>query len=204
MFGLTEKEMMIYGGAAIGGLALLLILARMLGKKGKTKHKDLEKGQHEILDDYPSPPPPGNRKLMLDGLEVRMRLVVFAPVGTQKRPITPDEAPELLDDLMRGLGSFIKSDKPRIRVWPPQLSVAGWPPTFFRLAQSPDEEDRKSNWIRVAGTIRIAGKPHLLGLALYANETNRIGTIIFEPTDWMRRLQIEKNDGTLVRDLRDN
>ena len=103
-----------------------------------------------------------------------------------------DEAPEFLDDLMRGLGGFIKSDKPRVRVWPPQLSVAGWPPTFFRLVVSPDEEDRQSKWIRVAGTIRIAGKPHLLGLALFAEEANRIGTLILEPTDWVRRLQIGK------------
>jgi hypothetical protein len=196
MFGPGEKEiteLLIYGGAAVGGLVVLVILLKMLGGKGKKGHKDLEKTQHERLDEYPKAPSnPGGKRLVIDGIDVRVRLVVFAPVGTEKRPIDVDEAPEMLDNLLRGLGGFIKSDKPRVRVWPPQLSVAGWPPTFFRLVESPDEEYRKSNWIRVAGTIKIVGKPHLLGLALYSDEASTVGTMILEPTEWTRHLQIEK------------
>ncbi len=194
MFGLSEKEMLIYGGAAVGGLALLIILSKAFLGGGKKKgHKDLETTQHEQLDEYPpAPAAPGGKRLVLDGLDVRLRLVVVAPVGTEKRPIDAEEVPEMLDDLLRGLGAFIKSDKPRVRVWPPQLSVAGWPPTFFRLVESPDDEGRKSNWIRVAGTIKIGGKPHLLGLALFSDEANKVGTLILEPTEWTKHLQIEK------------
>jgi hypothetical protein len=195
MFGFEPEEIrqwLIYGAAALGGLVVLLVLLKSFGRKKKKGHKDLEQAQHERLADYPSPPPPGDKRLTIDGLDVRIRLVVFAPVGTEKRPVEVDEVPELLDDLIRGLGGFIASDKPRIRIWPHQLSVHGWPPTFYRLVQSPDEEHRKSQWIRVAGTIKIAGKPHLLGLALFADETNKTGTLTLEATDWIRRFHIEK------------
>lgn len=196
MFGFDQEEIrqwLIYGGAAAGGLIVLLVLLRSLGGKKKKGHKDLEKSQHERLAEFPpAPPAAGAKRLVLDGLDVRLRLVVFAPVGTEKRPIDPDEVPELFNDLMRGLGSFIQTDKPRIRIWPAQLSVHGWPPTFFRLVESPDEEHRKSNWVRVAGTIKIAGSPHLLGLALYTEEANKVGTVILEPPEWARRFQIEK------------
>jgi hypothetical protein len=193
MGGVEMKDLLIYGGAAVGGLIVLAILLKMLGGKSKKGHKDLEKTQHERLDEYPNAPAAqGGKRLVIDGIDVRVRLVVFAPVGTERRPIDVDEAPEMLDDLLRGLGGFTKTDKPRVRIWPAQLSVAGWPPTFFRLVESPDEDGRKSNWIRVAGTIKISGKPHLLGLALYSDEANKVGTMILEPTDWTRHLQIEK------------
>lgn len=197
MFGLGEdeiKKLLIYGGAAIGGLAVLLILFKVMGGKKKKGHKDLEKSERENLDEYPDAPPmkPG-RRLVLDGLDVRVRLVVFAPVGKEKRPIDIDEVPEMLDDILRGLSGFTKTDKPRVRVWKPQLSVAGWPPTFFRLVESPDDEGKKSHWIRVAGTIKIGGNPFLLGLALYSDEINKVGTLILEPTEWVKHLQIEKS-----------
>lgn len=193
MGGMEMKELLIYGGAGVGGLALLVILFKMLSGKGKKPHKDLEKGQHENLDEYPDPPAAkGGKRLVLDGLDVRVRLVVFAPVGKEKRPIDVEEVPEMLDDILRGLSGFLKTDKPRVRVWPPQMSVNGWGPTFYRLVESPEDEGKKSNWIRVAGTIKISGKPFLLGLALWSDETNKVGTLTLEPTEWVKHLQIEK------------
>ena len=193
MFGLETKELLMYGGAGVGGLIVLFILFKVLGGGGKKEHKDLQKSQREKLDEYPNAPAvKGGKRLVLDGIDVRVRLVVFAPVGKEKRPIDIEEVPELLDDLLRGLSGFLGTDKPRIRVWPPQMSVNGWPPTFFRLVESPDEDDRKSNWIRVAGTIKIAGKPYLLGIAFYADESTKVGTLILEPTEWVKHLQIEK------------
>jgi hypothetical protein len=32
----------------------------------------------------------------------------------------------------------------------------------------------------------------LLGLALYSEEINKVGTLILEPTEWVKHLQIEK------------
>ena len=193
MFGMEVKDLAIYGGAGLGGLVVLLILVKAFSGGKKKPHKDLEKGQREDLDDYPDAPPSnGGRRLVIDGVDVRLRLVVVAPVGTQKDAIDFDGVPELLDDLLRGLGAFCKSDRPRIRVWPAQLSVAGFAPTFFRLVSSPDDDGQKSHWIRVAGPIKIGGMPYLLGLALHADEASKLGAIALQPTEWVKHLQIEK------------
>jgi hypothetical protein len=192
MFGLETKELLIYGGAGLGGLVLLLVLLKLLGGGKKKGHKDLEKAQREYLDEYPpAPPSKGGKRLVIDGVDVRLRLVVVAPAGSQNK-VDADEVPELLDDLLRGLAAFVKSDKPRIRVWPAVLSVAGFAPSFFRLVESPEEEGQRSHWVRVAGPIKIGGKPYLLGLALYAEEANKLGSLDLQPTEWAKHLGIEK------------
>lgn len=191
MLGLETKELLIYGGAALG-LVVLVVLVKMFSG-GKAPPKDEQKGLREYLDEYPDPPPAptGGRRLVIDGIEARMRLVVVAPAG-KLNTLDVEDVPELLDDLLRGLGGFVKTDKPRVRVWPPQLSAAGFAPAFFRLVESPDEEGRKSHWVRVAGPIKIGGKQYLLGLALFAEEANKLGTVLLEPQEWVKRLQIEK------------
>jgi hypothetical protein len=194
MFGLETKELLIYGGAGVLGLGVLaLILVKMFGGKAPKKHKDIQKGQRESLEEYPDPPPakPG-RRLTLDGVDVRLRLVVLVTTGKQREQIDVDEIPELLDDLLRGLGTFVKTDKPRVKVWPPQLSVAGFAPSFFRLVESPDDVGKKSHWIRMAGVIKIGGKPFLLGMALYSEELTKFGTLELDPTAWVKHLHIEK------------
>ena len=194
MFGLDQKDLLIYGGAGIGGLVVLLIVFKVLFGGKTKKHKDLQKGQREDLDEYPDPPAvkEGARRLVLDGVDARLRLIVICPTGTQREAIDIDDVPELLNDFLRGLGAFVKSDKPRVRVWPAQLSVKGFAPSFFRLVPSPDGEGKKSHWLRVAGAIKVGGKPFLLGLALYAEEATKIGQIDLGATEWAEHLQIEK------------
>ena len=181
-----------YFVGGILGLIVIVALFKLLGGKKKS-HKDLEKSQREILDDYPpAPKAGGSRTLLLDGLAVRVRLVVVAPMGKQQDRITADDVPELLNDVLRGLGKVVEGDKARIRVWPGQLSTGGFAPAFFRLVESPDDEGKKSHWIRVAGPAKAAGRPILLGLALYADEINKLGRLPLEGKEWVESLQIEK------------
>ena len=70
--------------------------------------------------------------------------------------------------------------------------MAGFAPTFFRLVESPDEDGKKSHWIRVAGPIKVGGKPFLLGMALYSDEATKLGMIDLKATEWSEHLQIEK------------
>ena len=187
-----------YGAGEIAGVCLLAAIVGLVLKKlffgGKKQHKDLQKGQREILDEYPDPPPAkeGGRRLVFDGVDVRLRFVAIAPTGTQHAAIDVDEVSEILDGLLRGLGTFLKSDKPRVKVWPAQLSVPGFAPSFFRLVESPDDAGKKSHWIRTAGPIKIGGRPYLLGLAFYSDEANKLGNIPLDATEWSEHLQIEK------------
>src|SRR5690242_475662 len=101
-----------------GALVAALVLLRIATSR-KRPHPDLERGQRENLAEYPPPPPVSGRRLSVNGTPARVRLVVVAPAGKQHDPIGPDDIPDILDDVLRGLGSFVKADKPRVRVWPP-------------------------------------------------------------------------------------
>ncbi|WP_020472166.1 hypothetical protein [Zavarzinella formosa] len=188
----SDSNLVIYAAAAVGGLVVLFVLFKIL--TGKKKHPNLEKGMNENLADYPPPPASvGPKQLQVNGVPVRIRLVVIAPAGNQKA-VTPDEAPEILDSVLRGLGGLLKSDKPRVKIWPAQLSLPGFAPTFHRLVKSPDAGKPKSEWVKLAGVAKIGGKPVLVGLALLADEPCKIGELRMEQTDWADTLQVVKTE----------
>src|SRR5262249_62346649 len=115
----------------------------------------------------PRPGAPGPRMLTVAGVAVRFRLVVVAPVG-RHGPIGVDDADELVDQVVRGMKEIVQRDRPRIRLWSPQLSKTGFAQVFHRLTLTPDEEGQPSVWVRVAGPANAQGRPILLGLGLLA------------------------------------
>src|SRR5262249_48232171 len=128
-------------GAAAGGVLVLLLLIMLLRRKKKV---DPEGGLGEDLATLPAPPT-GHRHYQLKVMNhpARLRLVVIAPVG--KKPI--GKVDSALEQVFRGLGEVSIDDKPRVRIWPPQLSVAGFAPTFFRLTKRPDADGKPSRWV---------------------------------------------------------
>jgi hypothetical protein len=157
---------------------------------------DPEAGLREHLAEYPpAPATTAGRRLTVNDVPVRLRLIVVAPTGKLQAPLTPDDVPELLNDVRHGLGQFVTADKPRIRVWPPQLSVAGFAPTFHRLVESPDAGREKSRWVKLAGPARTGRRPFLLGLALFADEPVKLGELSVETTEWTELLRVERASG---------
>ena len=116
----------------------------------------------------------------------------MAQTGTGGNEITADEIPGLLEHVLRGLGGFVETDKPRLRVWPPQLSISGFAPRFFRLVQSPDKEGESSNWILAAGSHRVGNKVLLLGMALYSEQPTTHTRLLLENKEWKDSFDIEK------------
>jgi hypothetical protein len=181
--------------AVIAGLVVAALVLWRIATSRKKPHHDLEAGLRENLLEYPPPPPVSGRRLTVNDVPVRLRLVVVAPTGKQQAPIAPDDVPELLDDVRHGLGQFVMADKPRIRVWSPQLSVAGFAPTFHRLVESPDAGREKSRWVKLAGPARTGQRPILLGLAVLADEPMKLGDVPVETTEWAELLRIERASG---------
>jgi hypothetical protein len=184
------KANWIYGAIGLGVLVALFVLLKIAG--GKKKPPDLQKGQREDLGEYPPPPAAGSKRLSANGIPVRVRLIVIAPTGKAQDDISADDVPELLEDILRGLGGFVKSDKPRVKIWPPQLSVAGFAPTFHRLVESPDAEKKSSRWIKLAGPARSGKRPILVGMALLADESCKMGDVHVESTEWAEILQVQR------------
>lgn len=186
----TDSNLVVYGIAGVAGLFALFVIFKLL--TGKKKHPNLEKGMNENLADFPPPPSAtGPKQLQINGMPVRIRLVVLAPAGHQQS-VSADEAPEILDTVVRGLGGLLKFDKPRVKVWPAQLSLPGFAPTFHRLVKSPDAGKPKSEWVKVAGVAKVGGKPLLVGLALLAEDVCKIGELKMDHSDWGEMLQVVK------------
>ncbi len=180
---------LIVGVAGVVALALGVLLYFLLS--GRPKKENPEGGLEENLAEYPPPPVvPGTRKLTVKSLPTRLRLVVIAPVGKTQAP-NANQAEALLDRVLHGLGDVAKADKPRIVVWPAQLSNVGFAPTFFRLVQRPEPEHEASRWVLVAGPATAAGQKILLGLALWADEATDLGHIKLEPHEWNEVLDLE-------------
>jgi hypothetical protein len=172
-----------YVAVGVGALVVLVVLVR-LARRRAGGHRDLEAGLREDLDEYP-PAPPGAARLLVNGVPGRLRLVVVAPTGKLSDPITPDDVPELLDRVHLGLGRLVEADKPRVKVWPPPLSSAGFGPTFHRVVRGSGKR-----WVKLAGPARTGRRPVLLGLVVWTDNASGLGDVVVEPTEWGELLHV--------------
>jgi hypothetical protein len=174
------------GAAALVLLLLLVTFTRLFrGRRKVGAAPDPEAELREDLADLP-PPPPGPTRLTVDGVPVRLRLVVLAPAGQQ--PLVVPRAAELLDRVLYGLGRVIDRDEPKVRVWPPRPSQQGFGPAFRRLVHAPGKAGL-SRWVLVAGPARVGASSVLVGLALLADDPVPLGTLVLQPHQWPERLR---------------
>src|SRR5271170_7447220 len=108
-----HQTWLIAGGAVLIGLVLLRLALNVVGPKPGTV--DAERHLREDVATYPpAPGSPGSRQLLIQGVPVRLRLVVLAPAG--KSFVDPDAAVDLLNQVAQGLGAVAQVDKPRVRI----------------------------------------------------------------------------------------
>jgi hypothetical protein len=183
------NDLLIYGGAAGGGLVVLVMICLVFFRGKKKEPIDPEAGLSEDLSAYP-PAPSGKRHYQLSVMNyhVRLRLVAVAPVG--KRPV--GKVDSVLEQVLRGLGEVSLDDKPRLRVWPPQLSLKGFAPTFFRLTKRPDPDGKPSRWVLLAGPAKAGGVPVLLALACVTDQPTTMGLVtVTSESQWNELLRVE-------------
>lgn len=180
-----DNQMLLYSGAGVGIFVLLVIV--IFTMRGRKK-VDPEEGLREDLGAIPEASDEDrNYQLYVMNQPVRLRLVVIAPVG--KKPLGKPET--VLEQVCRNLGEVTLDDKPRVRVWPPQLSTAGFAPTFTRLIQRPEAAGKASRWVLLAGPARAGGAPILLGLAVQADSPVKLGHMHMSETQWAEVLRVE-------------
>jgi len=191
---MREYGMFILAGVGLLLLAVLLLLLKSLVRslfRGRAQKRDPQRDLLENLASYPPPfAKPGPNRLTVQGVPVRVRLVVVASAG---KTVTLDEkwVEPMLDQLIRGLGAILKHDQPRVRVWPAQLSSKGFTVNFHRLTKKPEEESEPSRWVMVAGQTPARPRSFLLGLALWADEETNLGRLTLEPDQWTDLLRVK-------------
>jgi len=184
----------------VAALVTLLVLGHLLRRlwRGLFARRqpapDWERNLRENLEECPLPVrPPGEHVLAVYHVPVRLRLVVVAGAG-KERDVDAIAVEKLLDRVLPGLGAVAARDRPRIRVWPPQLSQHGFVATFHRCTPKPEGEDQPSRWVLVAGRAAVGRAPVLLGLGLWAEEPTTIGRITLEPHQWLDVLRLRTTE----------
>ncbi len=181
---LSPTNLALLGGVIVG-LILLGIAWRILFRRKSTFESD-----SPLAEDLAAlgPPPSGPRHyyLHIRGQPGRLRYVVLAPMG--KRSLGKPET--TLELVCRGLGEVAMDDKPRVRLWPPQLSATGFAPSFFRVTRRPGRDGQPSRWVLLAGPARAGGTPILLGLAVQMDTPTDLGQIVMKENDWNTVLDI--------------
>jgi hypothetical protein len=182
----------------IGGLIVLLLLWTIVrallprGKKAAGGSRSLE----ENLEQYPAPPPrTGHRRLLVDGVPVRLRLVVIAPTGSDSdEALDLDQLDALLERVLPGLGEIYKVDKPRVKRWKRQLSYQGFATHFFGNMLTGAAEGELSPWVLVAGRVKLKGMQLMLGLALLALKPTTVGERTVDAHEWESTLRVRMRD----------
>jgi hypothetical protein len=179
----------------LGVLALLLFLGvwSLFRRRRPEPRVDWNSELMIDLEQCPLPGRPGERQLVVYHLPARLRLVVLAPAGKDHK-IDATAVEKYLDRIVPGLGAAAATDRPRIRVWPPQLSHQGFANTFHRCTHKAEPEEAPSRWVLLAGRAQLGKVPVLLGLGAWADEPNVLGRKILEPHEWPAALRLERTE----------
>jgi hypothetical protein len=173
-------------------LVLLLLILRGIGRAlfGPRRKKETPREEDVIdLDAIPLPLSQPSNKLWVYHVPARLRLIVVAPSGTQ-RDVDATSIERLLESVIPGLGKVAEQDRPRVRVWPPQMSHQGFEMMFARKARRRDRDGQPSRWVLLAGRANAGGQPVLIGLALWADEPNTLGRVHLEGHQWLDVLRL--------------
>lgn len=193
---LRAYALYILGGAiCIGALFLLIIFAGILRLLfgGKQRKPDDRRDLTEDLASYPDlKTSSGDRQLRAEGTPVRLRLVVIAPAGNTE--INLEQMPQLLEEIVSGLGEIYKHDKPRVKVWPTQVSYQGFATFFHSHTPTGAGEKEQTRWVKVAGRVRFGKQQYMLGLALQSIKPNTIGRRTVDAHEWSNVLRVRVRD----------
>lgn len=191
---LREFWLVIYGAAA---LIILLPLAwyqrhRLRALIGLPRRPVVEppKLDEDLTGLAPAPAVTGGRRLFIEGVPARVRMVVVAPLG-KGATFEAAAIPELLDQVRWGLAALARQDQAVAKVWPAQFSAHGFPAVFFRHLHRAEKHEQPSHWVLVAGPTPPRPRSVLLGLALWTDSPTAIGHLIMDTSQWMKTLQIE-------------
>ncbi len=178
-------------GAIVATVALVILLVAVKFVRGLFQRPpavELSSDFVETLAEYPPAPAAGALRLSVDKSSARLRLVVLAPVGDAS--VNADEAEQLLDKLVPQLGEVARQDRPRVRIWPKQLSAAGFAQQFHNNTEIPESDDGLSNWTVIAGRTKIGGRALMIGLAVQTNKPTPLGHKTIDAHEWTTLLRI--------------
>jgi hypothetical protein len=194
---LQEYWLVVFGAAALIVLLPLAWYKRLLLRALIRLPRRLVRVELKLDEDLEEfAPPPGlvgSRRLFIEGVPARLRLVVAAPLG-KGAALTETAIGEVLDQVRWGLGAIARQDQAAFRIWPVQLSAHGFPAVIHRNIHKPEPEGQPSHWVLLAGPTPLRPHSVLLGLAVFTDQATAIGHLNMDAGQWMKTLSIETVD----------
>ena len=181
---------------AVGAIALLLLWAafdRLILRPLFGRRNRPVPGEEHLRVDLarlPAATAAAPRRLLAEGVPVRVRLAVLAPLGHDRAHALPDDPTVLFDRVLPGFGAVVRDDGALVKLWPAQVSRAGFAPKFHTLVTTPDPPGAPSRWVLAAGPVRAGDRQFSLGLALEADEPCYLGRMTVTPDRWTWLLRI--------------
>jgi hypothetical protein len=199
---LLPEQLREYWLVLLGTVALIIVLPlawykrrllRALLRLPQRPVREEPKLDENLAQFAPPQGLPAARRLFIEGVPARLRLVVAASPG-KGATINETAIGELLDKVRWGLGAMARQDQAEFRVWPVQLSANGFPAVFHRHIRTDAPGGQPSHWVLLAGP--TPPRPHsvLLGLALWTDEATTIGNLTMDASQWMKTLHFENLD----------
>jgi hypothetical protein len=181
---------LIGGGVLLGVMVLAWLIAKLRKKPRRAETPDLM----EDLDALPpAPARTGDRRLVIEGLPVRLRMVIIAPAGTMST-VTAEMVPGLLEQVVIGLEDVCDIDKPVIRVWPRQMSYEGFANQCHRCTPIPEGERKQSPWIVLAGRAKMGPNQIMVGMVAKSMKPNTVGRRTLDTHQWMQVARVRVRD----------
>jgi hypothetical protein len=178
--------------AVVGGLAVLLVLWRLLRRKPVAKESVPLPLAIDVTKLAQPGPPPSDVQVTVYNIPMRLALVVLAPAGREGK-IPPDEMlGEVIDGIAPNLLHAKNSHMPLVRRWPPQLSSQGFTQVFFTNVPLPGDGGKGTAWCSLAGRVEAPSGPVLAGLVLVAEKPNSLGQIaVNQASQWLDIVRVK-------------
>jgi len=122
----------------------------------------------------------GAPQLEYYGCQVRLAILVLAPVGRDGS--IPEEAqlPELLQQFVPNFLQVVVSHQPELHFWPAQVSQAGFSNAFFGRIPLPGNQGKGTPWCGIAGRFTALDQPYLAGIICHGENATGLGQLVIE------------------------
>jgi hypothetical protein len=183
----------ILGVVALIIVRILYVMLRLLFRRDKGEAPKTTKLEEDLGTYPPLKPSTGDRQLRVEGVPVRMRLIIVAPAG-KVGEVDGDGVEDLLERVVPGLGEIYRSDKPRVKIWPRQLSYEGFTKHFQRNMITPEGPGELSRWVLLGGRAKLGSEQIMLGLGLETVKPSSLGRRSVEAHEWASVLRVRVRD----------
>ena len=84
--------------------------------------------------------------------------------------------------------------KPRVKVWPPQVSYQGFANFFHNNMDTGAGAGEETRWATLAGRVKVGKKQVMLGMALQSIKPNTVGQRTLDSHEWATVLRVRVKD----------